>query len=185
MKQDRKYELIIYPDDPNSSEYLDKAKCLFEQWAYILHDSDILSDGSPKKAHIHFEGRLPLEKKLTPSGVSYQIGIPVEAIQYIRDFKAAIRYLCHIDDDTKYQYPIDNIVSNFDVSPLFITKPTEEQQIKPILEYIMDNPTTNVKQLSFWVLENHYWSAFRRNYSFLKDFIQYNRSDFEYGNCRS
>lgn len=166
-KVDRKYELVIYPDDPKSGEYLSKAKALFEEWAYCLHDSDILEDGSPKKPHIHFLGHF--SRQLTLHGVAYQIGCPDNMVSYVHDYRAAARYLVHADNSTKHQYDVESIVSNYDISSYFVSKPKEEDMIHPIIEHIYANPYESITDLTRWVLDNHYWSAFRRSYSILKD----------------
>ena len=69
MKQDRKWELVLYPDSDSydvSSVLADLAG-VFDQWAYILHDSDVDADGNLKKPHYHFYGKS--SDKITASGI--------------------------------------------------------------------------------------------------------------------
>ena len=51
---------VLYPDSESydCSAVLERLSCLFEEWAYILHDSDSDENGELKKAHIHWVGRL-------------------------------------------------------------------------------------------------------------------------------
>lgn len=54
MKSSRAWELVLYPDAENycCDKIIANASQYFEQWAYILHDSDITADGDTKKPTI-------------------------------------------------------------------------------------------------------------------------------------
>lgn len=175
--QYRNFEIIVYPDDEKSDEYLKRFQKICNDWAYILHDRDKHDDGSLKKPHIHAIGRTD---KITLSGMAYHVGCPVNMVTNVKDWVAAVRYLIHADDDRKAPYDIADIVSNFSVDQYFVRKKSEEQMIMPLLEFIEDNEHVTVKSLSRFALDNHLWSAFRRNYTFLKDYMQYENTDKEY-----
>ena len=51
---------VLYPDSESydCSAVLERLSCLFDEWAYIVHDSDSDENGELKKAHIHWIGRL-------------------------------------------------------------------------------------------------------------------------------
>lgn len=75
-----------------------------------LHDKDINKDGTLKKPHFHVmlmfdsvKTRKQVEKIFNKIG-----GVGVEAVNSPR---AYARYLCHLDNPDKAQYPIEEVVS--------------------------------------------------------------------------
>lgn len=119
MKQDKKWELILYPDSSSydCSEVLASLVGLFDQWAYILHDSDVDADGNPKKPHYHFYGKC--SDKLTSSGIAYRVHVPESACRVVSKWKSAVRYTVHADNPEKYQYNVSDICSNFPLAGFF------------------------------------------------------------------
>lgn len=75
-----------------------------------LHDKDVNKDGTPKKQHYHVmvmydsvKTRAQAEKVFKKIG-----GVGIEALNSPH---AYARYLCHLDDPDKAQYPIEKVVS--------------------------------------------------------------------------
>lgn len=70
-------------------------------YAWALHDQDVNSDGTQKKAHIHIIFQLPLsakQKKYVSSVTT------VKMIQDIRSNSALYEYLTHENDSDKHHY---------------------------------------------------------------------------------
>ena len=110
MKSSRSWELVLYPDAENycCDEVIANAVQYFEQWAYILHDSDITADGDAKKSHYHFYGKCSTPR--TPQSVANVLGVPLESIRNVNRWKSAIRYLIHADNPEKFQYEPESSV---------------------------------------------------------------------------
>ena len=76
-----------------------------------MHDLDLNGDGSSKKPHWHivliFEGNKSIEqiKQITDS-VKGTIPFKVASI------RSMVRYLAHIDNPDKYQYPVSDIIAH-------------------------------------------------------------------------
>lgn len=163
MKRDRKFELILYPD---SESYdidivLTSAKSYFPVWAYCLHDSDTNDDGAPKKVHIHFLGKL--DDVRSPDVVCRDLQLPINSITNVKSWKAACRYLVHLDSPTKFQYSIDDVISSFPILSFFSI--SDEEQARRILDFISISRCTCVSDVTAWALDNGCYSGFRRGFA--------------------
>ena len=132
---------VLYPDSESydCSAVLERLSCLFDEWAYIVHDSDSDENGELKKAHIHWVGRLENATSLLAIADSKHLGVNPNSIEYCKNFKFAVRYLIHKDSPDKFQYQQDSIKSNFDVVPFFRDKYDEEASVRKIRAYLMDS----------------------------------------------
>lgn len=182
-KQSRTFSVLLYPDSTDYScdtviSALDKT---FEQWAYILHDSDVwLGDddavksgkyleGEHKKDHIHIVGRC--SNPLPLSTISNKLGIAENFIEFGKGtFKKAVRYLLHLDHENKYQYDKTDITSNFDCSQyLGILSNTE--QAKHIFDVICGSGITGKRELLQYCLDNGLYSEYCRGYRIWVDIM--------------
>ena len=163
MKRDRKFELILYPDSDSYDldSVLDSAIHYFSQWAYCLNDSDILDDGSPKKDHIHFLGKL--DDVRSPEVVCRDLQLPFNSISNVKSWKAACRYLVHLDSPTKYQYSIDDVISSFPILSFFSLP--DDEQARRILAFISSSGCNRVSDLTLWALDNGCYSGLRRGFA--------------------
>lgn len=168
----RNIEIIVY-----KFEELEKYTTIcidnkFE-FAYILHDKDTKDDGELKKAHYHF--RIFGENQKTISAWAKTFQVEEYQIETLDNKKRAIRYLVHFDSPSKYAYNIEDIVTNIqDINTYFDdSKQDEYLQLKEICRYI-----DNIKGYCYFfdvknfVLNNNYWSSYRRYYSIIRDLIQ-------------
>lgn len=158
---------VLYPDSESylCSAVLERLSCVFQEWAYIVHDSDSDENGELKKAHIHWVGRLENATSLLAIADSKHLGVNPNSIEYCKNFKFAVRYLIHKDSPDKFQYPQDSIKSNFDVVPFFRDKDDEIASVRKIRAYLMDSHCTSTEQLMDWCLENGCWCEFRRSFA--------------------
>ncbi len=172
MKQDKKWELILYPDSDSYdvSEVLAKLVSLFEQWAYILHDSDVDVDGNPKKLHYHFYGKS--SEKLTASGIAYRVRVPESACRVVKSWKGAVRYTVHADNPEKYQYNISDVSANFPLAGFFTV--SDDMQAFRIFTYISETHCTSVTTLTGWAIQNGFYSGLRRGFAIFSQLLREN-----------
>lgn len=163
MKSSRSWELVLYPDAENycCDEVIANAVQYFEQWAYILHDSDTTAVGDAKKSHYHFYGKCPTPR--TPQSVSNVIGVPLESIRNVNKWKSAIRYLIHADNPEKFQYEPDSVSSNFPLDGIFTI--SDDKQARLIMQHILDTRSSSIVELTSWALDNGCYSGFRRGFA--------------------
>lgn len=104
----RCWSLVLYEDPLKVFSSL-LSEC--SHYAFAFHEHDLRSDGSLKEPHYHLIVCLSNAKtfsalKIYYSGEENLFGEPVR----IRN--KAFRYLRHLDDPDKYQYPLDVVVSD-------------------------------------------------------------------------
>lgn len=106
----RHWSFVGYPDDSLPENYREILSdemhlCWCES---PVHDADLNGDGSEKKKHIHFvvsfEGNKSFDqiKEITDA-----LHCPIP--QQVRNLRAMIRYMVHIDNPDKTQYKIEDI----------------------------------------------------------------------------
>lgn len=103
-KRTRNYATIVYPESAprNWQEILAEAK--IPAFVSPLHDRDLNPNGEAKKPHFHvilmFEGVKTSEQAKEVFDTIGGVGL--EVVQSIRGYA---RYLCHLDNPEKHQYP--------------------------------------------------------------------------------
>lgn len=106
----RTWAFIVYPDSApeNWKELVAGEHC--PALISPLHDADINPDGEPKKAHWHV--LLMYTGKKARSTVS-QLAERCNAArpQPVSDRRGYARYLCHIDNPEKHQYPASEVTA--------------------------------------------------------------------------
>lgn len=101
-----------------------------KMYAYILHDKDILDNGSPKTPHIHLVALLNSSRcrlSTTMNNLSAATGVNEMAIsiEKANDFNGSIQYLIHKNNSDKYQYNVLDIMSNLPKGELDVYLYTE------------------------------------------------------------
>lgn len=172
MYQDRKWELVLYPnsDSYDVSLVLSELVALFDQWAYILHDADVDADGTAKKSHYHFYGKSA--DKLTASGISYRVHVPESACRAVSSWKGALRYLVHADNPEKHQYNVSDISANFPLAGIFTM--SDDMQAARIFSFISDTCCTSVTILTGWAIKNGFYSGLRRGFAIFSQLLREN-----------
>ncbi len=106
----RNFATVVYPESAPSN-WLDIISGFFVP-AFVspLHDKDINPTGEPKKPHYHvllmFEGKKSIEQV---KALFEQIGgVGCEVVNSLRGYS---RYLCHLDNPEKVQYPQDQVTA--------------------------------------------------------------------------
>lgn len=108
----RVFFIELYPDSTSyDCDELLKIARGFPEYAIILHDKDVnYVTGECKKPHYHIVVRC------TPTLIgtisNKFLGLENRFIEVTHEFRWCIRYLIHLDDINKYQYPHDAVESN-------------------------------------------------------------------------
>lgn len=125
-----------------------------EEYAFIEHLYDFDEYGQHKKIHYHLY--VKLFKKKTISGI-YEIiqkwkenATQPFLIINLNNVPKYIRYLTHIDNIDKYQYSINDIVSNMDLEPFFNLVLSDLQFTKNVIELINRKEIKNFKELVYF-----------------------------------
>lgn len=154
MNQYKEFNIILY-NFPTSDLFLLLG---VKEYAFIEHDLDINENGEIKKIHYHLY--VKLHKKKTFGGV-YEIinkwkenSTQPHLIENTLNVAKTIRYLIHKDDIDKYQYNINDILSNFDIQKYFSIEISDSQFISNVLELIKEKEITTFTQLTYYAIEN-------------------------------
>lgn len=168
---------VIYPDDPNYPVYL--SKILLYKHFCCLHDKDIDDNGELKKPHLHF--LLRFDNPTSINSLSKSFDLPVNYFERCSDYRSYIRYLIHIDNPDKFQYPQSAIETNdFVTLHKCFACDDELQFVKLFLSWLEHLKLPDYKKLSYsyvlgWVLSNGFYDMYKKSYRILRDIIlQYN-----------
>lgn len=104
----RTYCTIVYPDSAPENWVQLLRDCKVPCFISPLHDNDVNPTGEPKKPHWHvmllFEGpKTPFQAQDIFDSIG---GVGCEPTNSLRGMA---RYLCHLDNPDKAQYPIDKV----------------------------------------------------------------------------
>lgn len=123
----RNAAVVLYPesyDVANLSCRLDwhvKLHSTLVEWSYVLHDKDLLQDGSIKKPHVHllmkFTSPVVLKSILSMLGLSDDDAHLIQAVR--RSYRGTLLYLVHYGRPDKYQYSHTDVVASFDYQERF------------------------------------------------------------------
>lgn len=173
-------EIILYTDNLDHIELLKQLTNKYN-YAYILHDKDTNDDGTLKKEHIHL--LIFFKNARWGSSILKEINIDNTNLIEFRENKAnAIQYLIHSNNLNKYQYNIEDIVSDIDISIYFNKyKDDETKDVSILYDYITNYVgIIYYNQVYYFAVSNNLWSSYRRNYLILKDLIQEHNLNLTY-----
>lgn len=106
-KKTRGYALVIYLESLPKN-FIERINDLHMQCLLSpLHDKDTDPNGQPKKPHYHlmllFDG--PQTEKRAKEVFQEVTGVEVPYVEQLNSIPGMARYLCHLDNPEKYQYP--------------------------------------------------------------------------------
>jgi tRNA A37 threonylcarbamoyladenosine biosynthesis protein TsaE len=106
---------LEYIDLDKIKEVLESKKAV-KDWAYAVHDKDVKETGDPVAPHVHIMIKLNYPQKI--KHIVEWFGVGVNQFEFIgkkngSSWETAVNYLIHGNDETKYQYAHDEIISNF------------------------------------------------------------------------
>ena len=167
-KQARIFTGVLYPDSKSydCQVMLGVLSDVFFEFAYVLHDQDVDAKGNFKKPHLHWLGRL--ENPTTIGGISLRTTLPAHDIEAGKSFKALVRYLVHLDDPDKVQYPVSAVTANFPLEKYMKGKETDAEKASKLLQFILETHCTSMIVLMDWAIKNDCWDALRRGGSLFR-----------------
>ena len=110
----RNWSLVVYLDETTLAQRLVQNENV-RYFAYILHDKDKLEDGQPKPKHIHLAVVLNSARTLrqiTSRFIDIDNNAGNAFGELTKSNKAIIEYFTHKNEPEKYQYSVNEIVSN-------------------------------------------------------------------------
>lgn len=94
-------------------------------YGYILHDKDLKDDGELKIPHVHLVASYPQGKRNTRwstwvNKLADYLGLDVRSISLDScvSFDSSLQYLIHKNDIDKFQYPLEEVKSSYDLQEL-------------------------------------------------------------------
>lgn len=116
-----------------------------------------------KKPHIHLI--VKQVSNYTNQQCSYQLGIPVNHVQGIRDVKSSVRYLIHTDEPSPaFHYPKDSLITNTDPAKYFKDS-DEDVMAQDIMEHIFAGDFKTYQDFMTWIFNRKYYAPFRRGFA--------------------
>lgn len=143
-KKSRYWQAIVYPESaPEDWKKILKDSAI-PGFISPLHDKDKQPDGTLKKPHFHviliWDGPTTAKnaQETFESFGGVMQPIPIQSLT------AATRYLCHLDDPDKYQYPTSHVESLFGASYIEQIRKNADNtaELKEIFRYIRNNNIT-------------------------------------------
>lgn len=105
--RDRKFRLLLYPDDPTHANAVSILSSSGTRFACILHDRDTEDDGTPKKPHWHIVIKYPHPRWNT--ALAKDLGIAENYIKPCDNLDGALAYLVHFGYPEKFQYEVTEV----------------------------------------------------------------------------
>ncbi len=186
----RNWTAVLYPDDlpENYREMMDDTHL---KWIESpLHDKDVNADGQPKKIHIHTLLLFETVKNANQVadffkdlfGESEEGSIVgVAAPQSVSDRCALVRYFAHLDNPSKAQYDVSDIVGHNGADPAEILRYSQTETLEMMIEiekFIEEHNIIELCDLSALIRETHpewYQIITTRNTVYFNAFIRSRR----------
>lgn len=163
----RNYTAVVYPDDlpDNWQDLIDETHV---KWIESpRHDKDVNPDGKPKKIHHHilmmWETVKSLEQvkqyftNLFGSSDNGSI-IGVATPQTVSDRCALVRYFAHLDNPSKAQYDVADIIGHNGADVAEVLRYSQTETINMMIaieEYIEEHDITELCDLSACIRSTH------------------------------
>lgn len=161
----RRFCLLLYTsEDESHIKALEYIKNNYENYAYIVHDKDTNKDNKLKKPHTHIV--LEFNNARWSSSLAEELGIIPNYLQNCKNFEKALDYLIHFNDDTKYQYSINEVKGNLKkqlIKQMNSFNKDENEIVKEIIEMINNSDLIDVSTFVKIMCDWGYYSYFRRS----------------------
>lgn len=110
----RNYALVIPAEWENKDKIIERCKEIAKHYYVILHDSDVDENGELKKEHYHILMAFSSPQQINTVFNKFAefTEIKQNSIELIRNGNGYKRYLCHVDNPEKHQYPSDLVTTN-------------------------------------------------------------------------
>lgn len=180
--RDRKFMLLLYPDNEQHCIALDKIQQSFH-FACILHDKDVDDNGEVKKAHWHVVIKLLSKNPIWSSALAKELGIEEKFIEKPRSLENALLYLIHYNDSNKTQYNIEEVfgpLKKVIAETINKNEKTEGEKVAELINYIKEHKgRIRITEFASFCAENGYWAEFRRSGSIFCKIIEEHNLQYE------
>lgn len=170
--RDRKYRLLLYPDDVSHARCMELLKNGGYKFAAILHDKDKWESGdedlgkhkvgSNKKAHWHIVLKFPQAKWST--ALEKELGIKGNYIRKCDSFDGSLLYLVHDGFPEKHQYDFGDVFGS--LAPALgklLVDDDEGMRVMEIVRMIDEHPGwLGYRELLIKACNNGLYGEFRR-----------------------
>lgn len=182
MNRTRTFMLLLYPDNEKHLNILNRVENSNLQYAYILHNNDIDEQSNLlKKDHIHLVLYFESARTLTAVQDDFSELEPY-FIQPSSYLKEALLYLIHYHQIDKCQYDLDNVIGPLSENLNKLVKHcniSEDNVIREILDFInKKNRYIYFTELYYFVLQNNYWSYYRRSHIALEKYLNEHNQNY-------
>lgn len=147
-----------------------------KDYAWVLHDKDYLSDGSPKAPHYHI--MLRFKDSVQTSQICSWFGVKENYINRIHgSFADALAYLTHKNAPEKHAYLDEEVKSNFDFKKEADSIRTRQKKEKRRLEIVEMIQSGEIREYNYteYITASEY-DAFKRTidnaFNFRKDRLE-------------
>ena len=173
-----KYFTIELYDKSENINFNDKIELIKKyDYAYIKHDKDNV------KAHYHCVVMFNNYRYL--NAISDEFGIPPNYIEKVRNLDAILQYLIHLNDKSKYQYDLKDVIGSADA----ITKLNkayknngleEENKVLDLIQYIDSNEYITYSRFVKYACSIGRFDIVRRSqYLFIRIIDEHNKKVME------
>lgn len=154
----RVWGAVVYPESAPEG-WRDILDGLAVPWCESpLHDQDLDPDGNPKKPHWHiilaFDGKKSWDQV---KEITDQLHAPIP--QRIASTRGAVRYMAHLDNPEKHQYPSSKIISHggMDVAHhLRATAGSRYEMIREMMDFIRQSDIVEMEDLMVYAAESRF-----------------------------
>jgi hypothetical protein len=157
QKRTRNYATVVYPESAPENWVEILSQQLIPAFISPLHDKDLNPDGELKKEHYHvmimYEG--VKTKEQAREVIDLIGGVGVEIIQSMRGYA---RYLCHLDNQDKAQYNIEEVqcLSGADYMSAIGNKLDKYKAIGEMIDYCKANNVYSYSDLLEYCRESRF-----------------------------
>lgn len=137
--RDRKFVMVLYPEDAAHAAAMEKMKSGGYNFAAILHDKDKTEDGSPKKPHWHVVVRF--KNACWNTAIAKELGISPNYLEACKDVDGALLYLVHFGNEDKFQYDYEAVFGPLRVRlATLLAEPDEGARVLTLVDIIENSP---------------------------------------------
>ena len=137
--RDRKFVMVLYPEDPTHAAAMEKLKSGGYNFAAIKHDKDVTENGEKKKDHWHVVVRF--KNAVWNTSIAKDLGITPNYLEACKDVDSALLYLVHFGNEDKFQYEYEAVFGPLKVRlATLLAEPDEGARVLTILDIIEKTP---------------------------------------------
>ena len=176
-KKDRKWRLLLYPEDPTHAACMKLLDEAGYKYAAILHDKDV-HDGIPDEDDENTAGEIGTLKKphwhvviktvnaQYPTALAKELGITPNYFKTCKNFDKACTYLVHGDEkhSDKFQYDISEVFGPLAPHVAKLMQGDDEgiKVIEIVKKIDSISGKANYRDMLLWACENGLYGEFRR-----------------------